>query len=144
MGCHFLLQGIFLTQGSNPHLLHWQVDSLPLRDLRSHQSYNISQFSTRDSWSLNSMACWGDKCSPGYLWIPKALYSHIICNASDFSRLPHICLPLHFNWLQNLVPSKFWQNKTEPFLQSILEFGLLLKEMKEDLHSHYTTNFLEI
>ena len=28
-----LLQGIFPTQGSNPHLLHWQVDSLPL----SHQ-----------------------------------------------------------------------------------------------------------
>ena len=35
-GCHFLLQGVFLTQGSNLsllHLLHWQVDSLPL----SHQ-----------------------------------------------------------------------------------------------------------
>ena len=34
VGCHFLLQGIFLTQGSNPHLLgllHWQVDSLLLR-----------------------------------------------------------------------------------------------------------------
>ena len=32
-GCHALLQGIFLTQGSNPHLLyllHWQVGSLPL------------------------------------------------------------------------------------------------------------------
>ena len=28
--CHFLLQGIFLTQGSSPRLLHWQVDSLPL------------------------------------------------------------------------------------------------------------------
>ena len=31
VGCHFLLQGIFLTQGSNPrflHLLRWQVDSL--------------------------------------------------------------------------------------------------------------------
>ena len=31
-GCHFLLQGIFLTQGSNPRLLrflHWQADSLP-------------------------------------------------------------------------------------------------------------------
>ena len=25
VGCHFLLQGIFLTQGLNPHLLHWQV-----------------------------------------------------------------------------------------------------------------------
>ena len=33
MGCHFLLQGIFLTQGWNPslwHLLDWQADSLPL------------------------------------------------------------------------------------------------------------------
>ena len=32
-GCHFLLQGIFLTQGSNPRLLHWQADSLPLSHL---------------------------------------------------------------------------------------------------------------
>ena len=33
VGCYALLQGTFLTQGSNPHLfclLHWQVDSLPL------------------------------------------------------------------------------------------------------------------
>ena len=33
MGCHALLKGIFLTQGSNPHLLylpHWQMGSLPL------------------------------------------------------------------------------------------------------------------
>ena len=33
MGCHFLLQGIFPTQGSNPRLLcllHWQAGSLPL------------------------------------------------------------------------------------------------------------------
>ena len=29
-GCHFLLQGIFTTQGLNPHLLDWQVGSLPL------------------------------------------------------------------------------------------------------------------
>ena len=38
MGLHALLRGIFLTQGSNPHLLHWQVDSLttvpPGRPLR--------------------------------------------------------------------------------------------------------------
>ena len=35
---HFLLQGIFLTQGSNPHLprfLYWQVESLPLSHLES-------------------------------------------------------------------------------------------------------------
>ena len=39
VGCHFLLQGIFLTQGSNTyllHLLHWQADSLPLSHLGSH------------------------------------------------------------------------------------------------------------
>ena len=33
VGCHTLLQGIFLIQGSNLHLfclLHWQVGSLPL------------------------------------------------------------------------------------------------------------------
>ena len=33
VGCHFLLQGIFMTQGSNLPLLsvlHWQVGSLPL------------------------------------------------------------------------------------------------------------------
>ena len=32
VGCHAPLQGIFLTQGLNPHLclLHWQVGSLPL------------------------------------------------------------------------------------------------------------------
>ena len=33
LGCHFLLQGIFPTQRSNPHLLyllHWQIVSLQL------------------------------------------------------------------------------------------------------------------
>ena len=33
LGCHFLLQGIFLTQELNLCLLHWQADSL----LLSHQ-----------------------------------------------------------------------------------------------------------
>ena len=35
VGCHFLLQEIFLTQGSNPRFLHWQADSLPLSHLGS-------------------------------------------------------------------------------------------------------------
>ena len=41
VGCHFLLQGIFLTQGLNQgllHLLHWQVDFLPLYQLASPNS----------------------------------------------------------------------------------------------------------
>ena len=42
--CHALLQGIFPTQGSNPGLLHWQEDSLPL----SHQGLDLSEFSSMD------------------------------------------------------------------------------------------------
>ena len=30
VGCHSLLQGIFLTQGLNASLMHWQADSLAL------------------------------------------------------------------------------------------------------------------
>ena len=48
MGCHFLLQGIFLTQGSNFHLLHWQVDSLllshpesPYESIAGHKSNSV-------------------------------------------------------------------------------------------------------
>ena len=33
--CHFLLQGIFLAQGLNPHPLHGQASSLPLNHLGS-------------------------------------------------------------------------------------------------------------
>ena len=40
MGCHFLLQGIFPTQGSNLHLLHWQGKSL----LQSHQGNPNAKF----------------------------------------------------------------------------------------------------
>ena len=42
VGCHFLLQGIFPTQGTNPsllRLLHCQVDSLPLSHLGRPYTY---------------------------------------------------------------------------------------------------------
>ena len=44
MGCHFLLQEISPTKGSNPHLLHWQADSLPLSHLGS---VSFSLFNTK-------------------------------------------------------------------------------------------------
>jgi len=43
VGCHFLLQGIFLTQGLNPYHLHWQVDSLPLSHQGNHPSETIQK-----------------------------------------------------------------------------------------------------
>ena len=36
---HFLLQGIFLTQGSNLGLLHWQADSLPANVKKGSPQY---------------------------------------------------------------------------------------------------------
>ena len=35
VGHHLLLLGISLTQESNPRLLHWEMDTLPLSHLRS-------------------------------------------------------------------------------------------------------------
>ena len=35
VGCHFLHQRIFPTQGSNPSLQHWEADSLPVNHLGS-------------------------------------------------------------------------------------------------------------
>ena len=46
VGCHFLFQGIFLIQGSNPcllRLLYWQADSLPLSHLGSPTGKNKSK-----------------------------------------------------------------------------------------------------
>ena len=44
VGCHALLQGIFLTQGLNPCLLcllHWQVGSFPLALHGNLMEYNL-------------------------------------------------------------------------------------------------------
>ena len=61
MGCHFLLQGIFPTQGSNSHLLrvlHFQADSLPLRHLGSPNCY-IAHVENHDY-----IAVWGSFLLP--------------------------------------------------------------------------------
>ena len=41
-GCHSLFQGIFPAQGSNQHLLHWQVDSLLLSQRGSNPVYPLT------------------------------------------------------------------------------------------------------
>ena len=47
VGCHFFLQGIFLTQRSNPRLfclLHWQGGSFPLAPPGKHQIWGLLIF----------------------------------------------------------------------------------------------------
>ena len=50
-GCHFLLQGIFPTQGSN--LLHWQGHSFPLHHWGSPSSYVMLHYKSR--WKVSSL-----------------------------------------------------------------------------------------
>ena len=56
VGCHFLLQRIFLTQGSNSWLLYRQANSLPLSHLQSqflfHCSHNFAFSRMSCSWNL--------------------------------------------------------------------------------------------
>ena len=53
VGCHFLLQGIFLTQGSNLRLLcllHWQVGSLPRASPRNPYTKPQKTPKPKQSW----------------------------------------------------------------------------------------------
>ena len=54
LGCHALLQGIFLTQRSNPHLLHplqWQVGFfLPVGPPRKPPTYYLPNFRALSHW----------------------------------------------------------------------------------------------
>ena len=45
VGCHVLLQEVFLTQGSNLYLPHWHAVSLPLSHLEARPE-TFSQFSS--------------------------------------------------------------------------------------------------
>ena len=65
VGCHFLLQEIFLTQGLNPHLLclpDWQADSLPLSHLgspfNSVSAIKYSEYSLCKGFRLMLMGSW--------------------------------------------------------------------------------------
>ena len=66
VGCHFLLQGIFLTKGSNLYLLcllHWQADSLPLHHLGSKHYSSEGQLVSRQTTETSGPTCWKPRCS---------------------------------------------------------------------------------
>ena len=84
MGCHFLLQGIFPTQGSNLCLLHGQVASSPLSHLGSparvssellnvHRvavltQKHVTQDRSRKEWRLDRLS-----------WVTHSITSTICC-----------------------------------------------------------------
>ena len=72
VGCHFLLQGIFPTEGSNLFLLHWEGDSLPLGQLGSLPSPG----------GLVKMQTWGDP--PQSFWLLRPGVKPISCISDKF------------------------------------------------------------
>ena len=78
----FVLQWIFLTQGSNLHLLcllHWQVGSLPLEPLGSPES--LTKIGRKRRWSLTQPFCrqlqdWTKQIPPdAFLPLTQKLFS---------------------------------------------------------------------
>ena len=78
VGCHFLLQGIFLTQGSKLHLLHWLADSLSLSHLGSPDGFpeNLQKIHAdkgpRLHCQVTAILVWGCGCE----CVPVALMAH--------------------------------------------------------------------
>ena len=95
--CHFLLQGVFLTQG--PHLLrllHWQANSLPLSHLGSP---NRLQCSIKHC----SRAHWETRAS---IW-PAVLQHSLFCDTHFIVAVRH---PTHsfsevFLWCLKFLPT---------------------------------------
>ena len=55
VSCHFILQGIFPTQGSNPHLLHGQANSLqPSHQGSPSEILAIFYFNPKGGYYMNS------------------------------------------------------------------------------------------
>ena len=57
--CHFLLQGIFLTQGWNLWPLHWQGHSLPLSHWGSPVQADVTSYTAHSVAHCVSHLCFG-------------------------------------------------------------------------------------
>ena len=95
VGCHFLLQGIFLTQGSNPRLLrllYWQGSSLPLR----HQGNPLRTFISFLSVFLNSSpwCMWNNNNFVLFLKYENVLSTESLSWKLRMKTLPKCCQPI--------------------------------------------------
>ena len=70
VGCHFLLQGIFLSQGLNLHLLNWQAGSLPLAP--PGKPYSDDIMSQRSKTGMFSNLPWFHLILANLYCVPRA------------------------------------------------------------------------
>ena len=99
MGCHFFLQVIFQNRRSNPFLLHWQVDSLPL----SHQESLET--------SLAKANC--DLLWTGLIWLHLGMFNL----SKEHSIVIGAVAVLHFYGCCNELPQT-WRLKQHTFIFS--------------------------
>ena len=96
MGWHSLLQGIFLTQGSNLHLLHWQAYSF--------YYYYFFFYFTMLYWFCHTSTCIRHRCTcvphPEPLLPPPSPYHPSGSSQCTSPKLPVFCikpgLAIHF------------------------------------------------
>ena len=93
-GSHSLLQGIFLTQGSNPHVLHQQADSFTIWATREAPTYYHILF--LEIWVQFSRSVVSDFLRPRG---PQHLASLSITNSQSLLKLMSIELVMPSNHL---------------------------------------------
>ena len=97
--CHFLLQGIFPTQGSNSRhlgLLHWQADSLPGKlGFELHRPTNARFFSEVDStaYSTTPSLLFESRDLEPRIWSPSCEF------ILDFQLLPKLSPCSKTSWI---------------------------------------------
>ena len=105
VGCHFLLQGIFPTQGSNPsflHLFHWKADSLPLR-------HKVTLYSL---WLTSNLRGWYSETSDCFLFlhqfIPWFQHPLLIQGVQITVSLQSVwpCMAIQVTWTDTAVKCK--------------------------------------
>ena len=97
VGCHFLLRGIFLIQGSNPGLLYWQTGSLPSEpqgkssDSNLHYPNSMSNTASKTENELDSAF--------RHVWMESPVFvewSRYFCECSTNMLFPDLLFTL---WL---------------------------------------------
>ena len=109
MGCHFLLQGIFPTQGSKLRLLHGQEDSLPVRHQEScinvicHWIWlqRIEPWEGQDIFLLKDLV-------KNFLLCCWPLTLRVLNLAPRLVLLPLSSEHCQYKWTQNLIPSNWF------------------------------------
>ena len=154
MGCHFLLQGIFPTQGSNPGLPHWKqmlLTSEPPGIIFIYSVflyYCIAKFhhplQSRKSWNIETFYC----ISYGYSSSPL-IFSIIYpaaAAAKSLQRCPTLCDPIDSSSPGSSVPG-ILQARTPEWVAisfSNVTYPRILQIIPSKLTPDYSLNFPKI